>query len=65
MHYVKVAWIVSKKTDWTMDEVLASRSFKERWVDWAVRELGVTAETYNRWVNEEYKNPTWLPGKYY
>lgn len=62
MHYVKVAWVLSKHSDWTMDAILKDKKYPENWKAWCQRNLGITPETYDEWINE-YPNPTYLPGK--
>lgn len=64
MHWVKIAWILSKHSNWTVDQILKDRKPAESWKDWSKRNLGITPETYDAWINE-YKNPTYMPGKYF
>ena len=64
MHYVKVAWVLSKHSDWTMDAILKDKKYPENWKAWCQRNLGITPETYDEWINE-YPNPTYLPGKFF
>lgn len=64
MHYVKVSWILSNHTGRTMDWILQDRKYRESWKDWAKRQLGISPETYDRWIGE-YKNPAYFPGKYF
>lgn len=64
MHWVKIAWILAKHSDWTVDQILKDRKFTESWKDWCKRNLGIAPETYDQWISE-YQNPTYLPGKYF
>lgn len=64
MHYVKVAYVISKHSDWTVDAVLKDKKYGENWKGWCKRNLGIDGETYDKWIGE-YKNPTYLPGKFF
>ena len=64
MHWVKIAWILAKHSDWTVEQILKDRKFTESWKDWCKRNLGIAPETYDQWISE-YQNPTYLPGKYF
>lgn len=64
MHYVKIAWVIAGHTDWTMEAVLADRKYTESWKDWCARRLGVSGETYDKWISA-YVDPAYFPGKYF
>lgn len=64
MHYVKVAWILSRHSGWTMDRILKDRRYTESWKDWTKRNLGVGGDVYDQWIGK-YTNPTYFPGKYF
>lgn len=64
MHYVKVAWVLSKHSDWTMDAILKDKKYPENWKAWCQRNLGIDGATYDQWIGE-YPNPTYLPGKFF
>lgn len=64
MHYVKVAYVISKHSDWTVDAVLKDKKYGENWKAWCKRHLGIDGATYDAWIGE-YKNPTYLPGKFF
>lgn len=63
-HYVKVAYVISKHSDWTMEAVLKDKKYGENWKAWCKRHLGIDGATYDAWIGE-YKNPTYLPGKFF
>lgn len=64
MHYVKVAWILAKHSDLTVEDILADKKYPENWKAWTLRRLGADAETYDAWI-AEYPNPTYFPGQYF
>ena len=64
MHYVKAAYVISKHSDWTVDAVLKDKKYGENWKAWCKRNLGIDGETYDAWIGE-YKNPTYLTGKFF
>ena len=64
MHHVKAAWVLSKHSDLTMEEILRDRKYSETWPEYAKRLLGVDKETYDRWIGE-YPNPIYFPGRYF
>ena len=63
MHYVKVAWTLSKHTGKPMNFFLKDRKSSESWTDYCARTLKISEDTYKEWIGE-YKNPTWIPGKW-
>lgn len=64
MHYVKVAYVISKHSDWTVEAVLKDKKYGESWKAWCKRHLGIDGDIYDEWIGE-YKNPTYLPGKFF
>lgn len=64
MHYVKVAWILAKHSDRTVEEILADKKYSENWKAWTLRNLGADEKTYDAWI-AEYPNPTYFPGQYF
>ncbi len=62
-HWVKIAWIMAEHSDFTMEQVLASRKYTESWIQWAERNLNIDAKTYNQWI-DKYKNPSYIPPKF-
>lgn len=63
MHYVKIATILSRHTGKPMSFFLKDRKASESWIAYCARTLGISEDTYNQWIGE-YKNPTWIPGKW-
>lgn len=62
MHYVKIAWILSKHTGKPMKFFLEDRKASESWKSYCKRTLGISEDMYDTWI-DEYRNPTWIPGK--
>ena len=63
MHYEKIATILSRHTGKPLTFFLNDRKASESWVAYCARTLGISEDTYNQWIGE-YKNPTWIPGKW-
>lgn len=64
MHWIKVAWVLSRHSSWMMDQILESRRKDVSWKEWAAAHLQITPETYDAWIGE-YKNPAYIPGIYF
>lgn len=62
-HWVKIAWIMAEHSDFTMEQILASRKYSESWIQWAGKNLNIDADTYNKWI-DNYKNPSYIPPKF-
>ena len=63
-HWVKIAWILSGHSNYSMEEILTARKYTESWIEWANKNLQIDADTYNLWI-DEYKNPSYIAPKHY
>lgn len=50
IHYIRMAYILSLHSDWTVDEILEKRKRSVKWAVWAKENLGVDPEDLKTWI---------------
>lgn len=57
IHYIRMAYILSLHSDWTVEEILHNRRRSKKWAVWAQENLGIVPEDLKRWI-KEMPNPS-------
>ena len=57
IHYIRMAYILSKHSSMTVDEILEKRKRTQKWAAWAQENLGIAPEDLKRWI-KEMPNPS-------
>jgi len=57
IHYIRMAYILSLHSDWTVDEILEKRKRSVKWAVWAKENLGVDPEDLKNWI-KSMPNPS-------
>lgn len=57
IHYIRMAYILSKHSSMSVDEILEKRKRSVKWAVWAQENLGIAPEDLKRWI-KEMPNPS-------
>lgn len=57
LHYIRMAYIISKHSSMTVEEILESRKRSVKWAVWAQENLGIQPEDLKKWI-QEMPNPS-------
>ena len=52
LHYIRMAYILSKHSDWSVEEILEKRKRSVKWAPWAQENMGIAPEDLKRWIRE-------------